>query len=222
MASQFAYGNIKAMRHFLGLLFGVMEEGPTQFLRRGDFSALQGLYYRFQKGEEILRLFKALRRIGDEFGGLGGMMRRFYDGDTREALWRMRAHLFGPSDELLFFFPKRLPANPLKRWNLFLRWMVRRDDVDLGLWDFIDPGSLIVPLDTHIYKIGICQGWTKRKTPSWRAAEEITEALKVFSPRDPLKYDFLLCHCVGIGLGCTGRRGDGCEGRCPLGVRSRE
>jgi uncharacterized protein (TIGR02757 family) len=225
LASQFAYGNIKAMRVFLEVLFRAMKGGPALFVRQGDFSTLGGLYYRFQKGEDIIALFTALRCMADDFGGLGETMRRFYDGDIRESLWQIRDYLFGSSDELAFFFPKRLPASPLKRWNLFLRWMVRSDEIDLGIWDFIDPSRLVVPLDTHIFKIGICQGWTSKKSPSWKTAQEITEALKRFSPQDPLKYDFLLCHCVGIGSGCTGQRTDACVRRCPLlqfGVRRKE
>jgi uncharacterized protein (TIGR02757 family) len=216
LASQFAYGNVRAMRAFLEAFFESMGESPLSFVQRGDFEPLRDLYYRFHKGDDIIALLSVLRRIVGEWGSMGAMMDRFYDGDTREMLWRVREHLFGSSGDLLFFFPKRLPANPLKRWMLFLRWMVRRDDIDLGLWDFIDPASLVVPLDTHLFKIGVCLGWTGRRSPTWKAAVEITDALRLYAPEDPLKYDFLLCHRVGMDLGCTGRRSEVCAGRCPL------
>ncbi len=217
LASQFAYGNIKAMKRFLSDLFDCMGESPHRFLSAGDFSALDRLYYRFHKGREIVDLFNVLRQVVRDYGSIGGMLEAHYDGDIRETLWTVRGHLFGRNkSRLIFFFPKRLPANPLKRWNLYLRWMVRRDEIDAGIWTFIDKRDLVIPLDTHVYKIGRCLGWTGTQTQSWKAAGEITEALKESAPDDPLKYDFFLCHMVGIGAGCTGVRGTACEERCLL------
>ena len=191
-----------------------MGRSPARFVKKGDFASFHGLYYRFQKEEDVADLFRTLKRILDEFGSIGDMVRRFYSGDAREALWSAREYLLGESDRLTFFFPKRLKSNPLKRWNLYLRWMVRKDEVDLGLWDFIERKDLIIPLDTHIFKIGRCLGWTTARTQSYRAAQEITQALKKFDPEDPLKYDLFLCHVVGIGSGCTGRRSSVCERKC--------
>jgi len=94
--------------------------------------------------------------------------------------------------------------------------MVRKDEIDVGLWDFIPKDRLIMPLDTHIFKIGRCFGWTQQKNPSWKAACEITDALRVFSPEDPLRYDFFLCQKVGIDGGCTGVRTSACINKCLL------
>jgi uncharacterized protein (TIGR02757 family) len=227
IAAQFAYGKIGLFAAFLENLFARMDGSPCRFVGEGDFAHLKGLCYRFQKEGDILQLFAMLRRIIDRFGGIGAMLEAFYDGDTRRCLWRVREQLFGASRDLDFFFPRQSQANPQKRWNLYLRWMVRKDEIDVGLWHFIDKKDLVVPLDTHIFKIGRCLGWTTRQTPSWQAAREITEVLKEECPEDPLKYDFFLCHCVGIGAGCSGRRNADCEGRCPiygeaLGIPSRE
>ncbi len=216
LASQFAYGKIDLFKRFLTDLFDRMGKSPAKFVKKGDFSSFRGLYYRFQKEEEIADLFHVLKRILDEFGGIGNMVRHFYSGDTREALWRAREHLLGKNDRLTFFFPKRLKSNPLKRWNLYFRWMVRKDEVDLGLWDFIDRKDLIIPLDTHIFKIGRCLRWTASRSQSYKAAQEITQALKKFDPSDPLKYDLFLCHVVGIGAGCTGKHSLACEEKCLL------
>ncbi len=214
LASQFAYGKIDLIKKFLAELFDRMGKSPYDFIKAGYFSALKGLYYRFQKEEEIIRLFQVLKMVLDEFGGIGSMINHFYEGDTREALWKARSHLLGNGDDLIFFFPKPLKSNPLKRWNLYFRWMVRKDSVDLGLWMFIDKKDLVIPLDTHIFKIGRCLGWTASKTQTYKAAKEITEALKRFSPDDPLKYDLFLCHRVGIGAGCVGRRSPSCAEKC--------
>lgn len=92
-----------------------------------------------------------------------------------------------------------------KRLNLFLRWMVRNKDIDLGIWDKIPPSKLIIPLDIHIAKISRCLGLTERTSSDWKTAKEITESLKKLDPEDPLKYDFALCH-YGISGLCKGRR----------------
>jgi len=214
-ASQFAYGNVKAMKQFLGRLFDSMGESPYAYLSRGDFSSIDRLYYRFQKGSEIIDLFKTLRRILDDYGSVGEMLQAHWRRDIRETLWNVRERYF-PSDSngLIFFFPKRSPSNPLKRWNLYMRWMVRKDEIDVGIWRFVDKRDLIVPLDTHLYKIGRCLAWTTVRSQSWKAACDITSALREHSPEDPLKYDFFLCHAVGIEGGCTGRKGAACRERC--------
>ncbi len=216
IASQFAYGRVQQVMSFLARLFSRMNGGPFAFVASGDFEVLSDLYYRFHKGADIMRLFAVLRNIAERYGGIGPMIERFYEGDLREAVWTARAAVIGDSDDLLFFFPRRAPASTFKRWSLYARWMVRRDDIDLGLWRFIDKRDLVVPLDANIFKIGRCFGWTDQKTQNWKAARQITEKLKAHCPEDPLKYDFFLCHVVGIGGGCGGTENDGCAQRCLL------
>lgn len=110
-----------------------------------------------------------------------------------------------------------------KRINLYLRWMVRPDDgVDTGVWRRVSPARLVIPLDTHVTRIARHLGLTKRKTPGWQMALEVTRTLRLLDPDDPVKYDFLLCH-----LGMAGRcpwdrdlsRCPGCRhwGRCLIG-----
>jgi uncharacterized protein (TIGR02757 family) len=213
-ASQFAYGRVGQVTEFLKKLFGRMEGGPFEFIASGDFSSLSDLYYRFQKGDDIIRICQVLRNIIDRYGSIGGILEHFYRGDLRQALWNVRTDLLGTTEDLTFFFPKPIAPSPLKRWNLYARWMVRRDFIDFGLWTFIDRSELVVPLDANIFKIGRCHGWTSQKAQTWKAASDITNVLKRFCPEDPLKYDFLLCHVVGIGGGCTGRRNQTCEKGC--------
>ncbi|MCX5798280.1 MAG: TIGR02757 family protein [Proteobacteria bacterium] len=215
-ASQFAYGKIDVFKKFLRALFECMGDDPHAYIKKGNFSNLKGLYYRFQTSEDIVHLFHILKKILEEYDSIGNALRFFYSGDIRKALWKLRGHLFGKANELAFFFPKPSNTNPLKRWNLYLRWMVRKDGIDVGLWDFIDKRDLIIPLDTHLFKIGRCLGWVEKKTPSWKAACELTGVLKAISPEDPLRYDFFLCHKVGIGAKCTGRKTPQCKQLCIL------
>ena len=216
IAAQFAYGKIGPFMEFLERLFRVMDGGPVRFIEAGRWDALKGFYYRLHKDGDIIMLFEALRGILGEHGTFGAMFRSLYTGNTREAIWRIRERYLPGTDRLLFFFPKAGSAGAQKRWNMYLRWMVRKDAVDIGIWDFIDPADLTMPLDTHIYKVGKCAGWITVNTPSFRAAREVTQALKRYSPSDPLKYDFFLCHGVGISAGCTGNRTDRCKEICAV------
>ena len=80
----------------------------------------------------------------------------------------------------------------LKRWMMWLRWMVRSDNIDMGLWSGVDKTDLIMPLDTHTFNVGLKLGLLKRKTYDLQAAIELTQTLKTFDKDDPLKYDFAL------------------------------
>ncbi len=86
-----------------------------------------------------------------------------------------------------------------KRLNMFLRWMVRKDDkgVDFGIWDKIDQGTLMCPLDVHVDRIARQLGLIERKQTDWRTVVELSENLRTLDPLDPVKYDFAL---FGIGV----------------------
>jgi endonuclease III len=94
---------------------------------------------------------------------------------------------------------------------MYLRWMVRREAPDLGLWRHLDPADLVMPVDTHVLRIAQLTGLTDRKAANWKTAVEITARLRVFSPSDPVRYDFALAH-LGISAGCTGAVSPACEG----------
>lgn len=216
LASQFAYGRVAQVKGFLEVLFDRMAGGPYRFITEGDLATLGDLYYRFQKGRDIVEVASTLRAVIERFGSIGEMIGHYYEGDFRRALWAAREDFVRGSEGLFFFFPKAAPASPLKRWNLYARWMVRRDDIDFGLWDFMDRASLIVPLDANIFKIGACNGWTDQKAQSWKAACQITDVLKRHDPDDPLKYDFFLCHVVGMEGRCRGVPDERCRKGCFL------
>ncbi len=95
---------------------------------------------------------------------------------------------------LKFMFPLPEKGSACKRMNLFLRWMVRKDELDFGLWGEIPTSKLIMPVDTHIARICKQLKLTESKNVSWNMAEEITKNLKKFDLNDPVKYDFAICH----------------------------
>ena len=111
-----------------------------------------------------------------------------------------------PADSYFrFMFPAPASGSACKRLCMFLRWMVRpADGIDLGLWQHISPAQLIIPVDTHISRICTYLGFTGRKAADWRMAREITAALRLFDPVDPVKYDFSIAH-LGISQGCDGK-----------------
>ena len=98
-----------------------------------------------------------------------------------------------------------------KRMNLFLRWMVRRTPPDLGIWDFVDPAKLVMPLDTHVHRIATFLGLNDRKSADWKAARAITDELAHFDKADPVRYDFALCRLGILDLCSRKRRKENCD-----------
>jgi uncharacterized protein (TIGR02757 family) len=91
-------------------------------------------------------------------------------------------------------FPLPSAGSACKRMNLFLRWMVRKDELDFGIWNEIPSAKLVIPVDTHIARICKKLKLTRLNNVSWKMAEEITDNLRKFDPNDPVKYDFAICH----------------------------
>jgi uncharacterized protein (TIGR02757 family) len=113
-----------------------------------------------------------------------------------------------------YFFPRPSAGSACKRLNLFLRWMVRRDEVDLGAWTRLPASKLVVPLDTHVIRLGHCLRLTKYASPGWKMAADITASLRRLNPSDPIRFDFSLCH-VGMMNACGYGKRQG-DSQCPL------
>jgi uncharacterized protein (TIGR02757 family) len=134
---------------------------------------------------------------------------------------RARATPLGPAygrvprrPGVFYFFARPSTGAACKRLNLFLRWMVRRDAIDPGGWTLVAPRQLVVPLDTHTIRTGQCLALTRRATPGWLMAAEVTASLRRIDPDDPVRYDFALCHLSMMG-GCGFRTKQG-DRQCPL------
>ena len=133
-----------------------------------------------------------MQKVYKEYGSLETCFHSCYKNDDENlapTILRFIAKLNCGGNYLV---PKANTKGACKRINLFLRWMVRDDHVDLGLWKTIPASKLIIPLDTHIANITKHFGFTKRSTADMKMAIEITNAFKLFSPTDPIKYDFSL------------------------------
>ncbi|WP_024787256.1 MULTISPECIES: TIGR02757 family protein [unclassified Lebetimonas] len=192
-AALFSYGNVKAILKFLNSIdFNFLETKkiPTN------------LYYRFQTKEDIYQFFKALISMKKEYS-LNDLFLKGYKKENNvidglkeiiKKIYEINPYKSKGYEFLIGKIPgnKTKGVSPYKRWNMFLRWMVRDTEPDLGLWKNVKKSDLIIPLDTHTHKVSLKYGLLKRKTYDLAAAIELSENLKKFDPTDPLKYDFAL------------------------------
>jgi uncharacterized protein (TIGR02757 family) len=213
-------------------MLAVMGPSPAAFVRAfepaQDRTRFRHLVHRWTNGADFAALVWLLRQMMSRAGSIEGF---FAEGLARDAvdlsaalesfstraLALDRRAVYGraePRPGVAYFFSKPSSGGACKRLNLFLRWMVRKDAVDLGVWTAVRPGQLIVPLDTHVIRVGRCLQLTSRTSPGWRMAAEITAALRAIDPDDPIRFDFSICH-VGMMNACGFQTKQG-DSRCPL------
>lgn len=209
ISSVFAYGRVEQIISTLNRLSEVMKKSPYDFIVNynydEDASLFSGIKHRFYTSEDIALLFFILHRVYTGYASLKELFLLYYfemDKNIKESLSFFSRNLLSLSGlkekeispGLSFMFPDPMTGSACKRMNLFLRWMVRHDELDFGLWPEVPKSRLVVPVDTHVARICRDLGLTKRKNVSWLMAEEITENLKKFDTVDPVKYDFAICH----------------------------
>lgn len=220
LAAALAYGRVDLFKAVIEKILALMEGGPYSYLARFDPArerpSFKGIYYRLNTADDLFCFVYMMSQVVQRFGSVGALFRSLYreeEADLGPTLSRFIG-VVSSIDSRPVYGKKRIPdglrqllsspeqGSACKRMNLYLRWMVRPSDgIDFGLWTEIPPGKLIIPLDTHIVRISRYLGLTRRKSPDWKMAKEITESLKGFDPVDPLKYDFGLCH-LGISGAC--------------------
>lgn len=230
-AAALAFGRVGSVIQSIERLFALVGPSPRACVESFDPSRhpeLRPLVHRWVNGQDLAALLLILRRMIEQAGSLEGFFLRGYADDDphvgpaldafcREALAFDLSSVYGRRKSRLgvcHFFPRPSAGSACKRLNLFLRWMVRRDAVDLGVWSRVPSAKLVVPLDTHVIRLGKCLRLTTRATPGWKMAIDITEALRRLSPEDPVRYDFSLCHIGMAGMcGYGTKRGNR---DCPL------
>jgi uncharacterized protein (TIGR02757 family) len=190
----FAYGNVRSIVGLLnGLDFTCIDSNEDTIRER-----LKGHYYRFQTNEDIIQWFITLGRL-KKSGGVYEIFRIAHDQKNIIAglnhlistLYTLNTYR-SKGYEFLIGKPITKNSSAMKRWMMYLRWMVRNDNLDMGLWINICPSQLIMPLDTHTFNVATKLGLLHRKQCDFKAAIELTEVLKKFDPKDPIKYDFAL------------------------------
>ena len=232
-AAALAFGRVASVLNTVETLARVMGPAPAAYVRTFDPKAphpeLRAMVHRWTRGADIVALLWILRQMIDRSGSLEAFFLEGYEADavdlgealdsfSRRALALDVRAVYGrrapKRTGVCYFFPRPSAGSGCKRLNLFLRWMVRRDAVDLGAWTRLPAAKLIVPLDTHVIRLGRCLRLTRYTSPGWRMAAEITASLRAIDPQDPVRFDFSICH-VGMMNACGfgTRRGDT---QCPL------
>jgi len=233
VAAGLAFGRVASVMASVEAVCAVMGATPGAFVRdfapRRDGVALRHLVHRWTRGDDIIGLLWILRALIEAHGSLelafaaglradaphvGDALERF----STEARGVDLRPVYGPRvpdrPGAYYFFSRPSTGGACKRLNLFLRWMIRRDGVDPGGWQAIPASQLIVPLDTHTIRVGKCLRLTKRVSPGWKMAVDITDALRLVDAADPIRYDFALCHLSMMGsCGWRTKRGNA---QCPL------
>lgn len=218
-----AYGRVELFGRELEGALAAMDPSPAAFVAgfdpARDGAAFAGFRYRFNRprdlaafclaGRDLLARHGSLEKLflagdpdpaGPLAPALEAFARAFLAADLRPVFPRGR-----PSRGYRHLFPLPSAGGPCKRLLLFLRWMVRRPPPDFGLWTSVDPARLLIPVDTHVENMSRAVGLTRRRSRTWRMAEEITAGLARLDPADPVKYDFALCHTRMSG-DCRDRR----------------
>ncbi len=201
-----SWGNRTAILKSARALMQLMEGQPFQFVQQAGEKELKRMvnyYYRTFNASDLLFLLEALKHIYKDQGGLQqvavncfartGTVKGLITGLREEFLEaphlpRSEKHLANPA-----------AGSAAKRINMFLRWMVRRDErgVDFGIWEGIPASALMIPLDIHTGRVARSLGLLQRKQNDWKAVEELTASLRTFDPGDPVKFDYAL---FGMGI----------------------
>jgi uncharacterized protein (TIGR02757 family) len=196
----FSWGNRTTIINKSKELLNLMDMSPYQFCLHASPSmlrALKGFKHRTFNADDLYYFIHFLQQHYQQHDSLETAFLRGLeseDATIENGLKSFRAYFF--SFEHLKRTEKHIasPAqqSACKRLNMFLRWMVRKDAVDFGLWKSIKPSQLVCPLDLHVFRVAKKLGLINRPQPDWLAATELTQHLRAFDADDPVKYDFAL------------------------------
>jgi uncharacterized protein (TIGR02757 family) len=232
IAAALAFGRVTSVLQSIERVLAVIGPEPAAYVRRfdprRDARSFAGIVHRWTRATDIVALLWLLRQMLDRSGSVEGFFLAGDDGtsdDVGEALDSFSTRAMALDLEaaygrvparpgVCYFFPRPSAGSGCKRLNLFLRWMVRRDALDLGVWRRVSPARLIVPLDTHVIRVGRCLRLTAYTSPGWRMARDITASLRRLDPHDPVRYDFSICH-LGMMNACGFSRAQA-DSQCPL------
>ena len=199
-ASSLAFGNVRQIMRGIESALSIVGDSPVDFVmnstRRTLRRAFSGFKHRWATGSDMSYLLIGARRVIERHGSLENCFVAAFENSHRDVVPAMTAFTAeiarGSGREGCCLLPSPCRGSACKRLNLFLRWMVRRDEIDPGGWRGIPASKLIVPLDVHMHRWGRALGFTARRQADLRAAREVTEAFREIAPDDPVKYDFAL------------------------------
>ena len=206
LTAAIAWGRRDLILRSSRLMMELMDNSPYEFIMaasENDFSRFSRFVHRTFNGTDCIYFLKGLRHIYSNFDSMEDVVLQGMkdSGSVKEGLSHLRSTFFSLPHETRNekHFADVMGGAAGKRLNMFLRWMVRKDNfgVDFGIWKKIDPSMLYIPLDLHSGNTARRLGLLTRKMNDWKAVEELTEILREFDPADPVKYDFAL---FGLGV----------------------
>ncbi len=225
LSAELAYGRVEQIEKSLNDLFERMGESPYAFVinfSQAQRKRLSSFKHRFTSGQDISDLLAVLRGVLEEKGCIENYFLLGYkdaDQNIIPALSKFCESLLDrfvkhkktkPTKGLRYLLTNPAGGSACKRLNLFLRWMVRRDEVDPGLWSSVDKAKLVVPVDVHMARLCRILKLYDQKTVSLAAAVKITESFAEIESTDPVKYDFALSR-IGILEDCNGKPRPKCQ-----------
>ena len=190
IASSFAYGNVNQILKSVSKILKPMEKSPRVFVLENSwedfFKIYKGFKHRWHTDEDLAGLLVGIQRVLKKFGSLencfvAGKTQDFFVGEIIKGQ-KIRKNLL----------PLSANGSASKRLHMYLRWMVRHDEVDPGGWRRVSPASLLVPLDTHMFRMSQKLNLTRRKQANLKTVLEVTEGFLKIKPQDPVRYDFVL------------------------------
>jgi uncharacterized protein (TIGR02757 family) len=204
LAATISWGNRKSIVANAKRLVGMMDNDPYGFITTAsdkETVPFTKFVHRTFNGQDCRFFLRSLKRIYSRHRTMEELFLSFNSKGAGHAISSFRNEFLSPPHEKRSekHIPDPARGSSAKRINMFLRWMVRKDDrgVDFGIWSRISPANLICPLDVHTGTVARELGLLNRKMNDWRAAEELTTALRTFDAADPVKYDFAL---FGTGI----------------------
>ncbi len=201
VASSLAYGRVAQILSSVSTVLERMGPSPFAFLLNSSLDSLLSAFaafkHRFTTGQELAALLWGAKCTIEHYGSLHACFMACFNEHDDTVLPALSAFVrkfntCSSKNGKFSLLPSPDRGSACKRLNLFMRWMVRRDEVDPGGWRFIPLSKLIVPLDTHMHRIGLFLNWTVRRQADLRTAVDITCAFRRLVPEDPVRYDFSL------------------------------
>ncbi len=200
IASLFAYGNRKLFINKLNEIFKKADGDMLNYVKNGDFSSLKGIEYRFSKDYDIIPIFEILSKLYNESEGLEELFGYGWansNEDMRKCQQTVVDYFYARAPKtagqgFYHMLPNPQNGGAMKRMNMLLRWFVRKSPVDIGIWKFIKPKDLLIPLDVHVARVSRKMGLIKRKSNDFKTVLELMKPLREFCPEDPVKYDFAM------------------------------
>jgi uncharacterized protein (TIGR02757 family) len=199
VASSLAFGRVEQILASLERVLEPLGPEPARFLAGTSPGSLRSIFagfrHRFAGAEDLCRLLCGTREILRCYGSIEACFgSKCQDGEETvlPALSGLVDELWACGARGSKLLPSPRGGSACKRLNLYLRWMVRRDEVDPGGWEGVGASKLVIPLDTHMYGFSRTLGLTRRCRADIRSALEVTSAFREIAPHDPVRYDFCL------------------------------